>query len=242
MTVLVVALFQAVVAGAVQGQVTTGIIAGSVFDSTMAEPLVDAAVFLWDTPYRTSTDSAGRFELTDIPPGEYSLLYFHTSLGEMGVSPGPTSVTVSADAMSTVELATPSVFTVVTSQCLFEAPTRETAILAGFVADGDTGMAMPGAHVSVSWITQEGDQRRLELRADRFGWYRTCAAPANVPIIASAEFLDRQGLRRELTMAEGSQVELGFLLFPMETTHVAGRLVDAESGGQVSEAEVWLRG
>lgn len=220
-----------------QNQAVPGSISGAIFDSTAHQPLVDAAVFLWDTPYRSTTDAEGHFALDGIPPGEYSLLYFHTRLGEMGISPGPTAVTVSPGADTRVELATPSVFTLVTSQCLFETPTAGTAVLAGFVADGDTGMGLPGAHVTVSWNTPGGESRHIELRTDGTGWYRTCAAPAEVPLVAWAEFMDRQGLRREVTLIEGDRSELGFLLFPEHTTSVTGRLVDADSGERVPWGE-----
>ncbi len=240
--VTVVAVTMAVEGLQAQNRTVFGSISGAIFDSTAHQPLVDAAVFLWDTPYRSTTDSAGHFLLDGIPPGDYSLLYFHTRLGEMGISPGPMRVTVSTDTETKVDLATPSVFTLVTSQCLFETPTAGTAVLAGFVADGDTGMGMPGAHVTVSWNSPGGESRHIELRTDGTGWYRTCAAPAEVPIVAWAEFMDRQGLRHEVTLTEGDRSELGFLLFPQHTTSVTGRLVDAESGERVSGAEVWLRG
>lgn len=220
-----------------QNQAVPGSISGAIFDSTAHQPLVDAAVFLWDTPYRSTTDVEGHFALDGIPPGEYSLLYFHTRLGEMGLSPGPTPVTVSPGVDTQVGLATPSVFTLVTSQCLFETPTAGTAVLAGFVADGDTGMGLPGAHVTVSWNTPGGESRHIELRTDGAGWYRTCAAPAEVPLVAWAEFMDRQGLRREVTLTEGDRSELGFLLFPEHTTSVTGRLVDADSGERVPWGE-----
>lgn len=220
-----------------QNQAVPGSISGAIFDSTAHQPLVDAAVFLWDTPYRSTTDVEGHFALDGIPPGEYSLLYFHTRLGEMGLSPGPTPVTVSPGVDTQVGLATPSVFTLVTSQCLFETPTAGTAVLAGFVADGDTGMGLPGAHVTISWHTPGGESRHIELRTDGTGWYRTCAAPAEVPLVAWAEFMDRQGLRREVTLTEGDRSELGFLLFPEHTTSVTGRLVDADSGERVPWGE-----
>lgn len=220
----------------------TGTVRGSVFDSTTAAPLADAAVFLWDTPYRATSDSLGHFSIEGVPPGDYQLVYFHTRLGEMGISPGSTPVSVRAGATVQVHLATPSVFTLTTSSCLFEAPTEGTAVLAGFVADGDTGMGMPGARVTLSWRDEEGSLRGMELRTDGLGWYRTCAAPAAVPVVVAAEFLDRKGLRQERTLEPGSATELGFLLFPMSTTDVTGRLVDAESGSVVEGAEVRLRG
>lgn len=230
--------------GVTSGQeaATTGTISGSVFDSTAFAPLADAAVVLWDTPHRTETDTTGHFVLRHIPPGKYTLVYFHTRLGEMGISPGPTEVSVGAGEVMQVELATPSIFTLVTSECLFTSPTTETSVLAGFVADGDSGTGLPGARVRVDWEGPGGEIRHMDLRADASGWYRTCSAPSDVPLLVSAEFLDRQGLRREVTLEEGARHELGFLLFPLTATNISGRLLDASTGTAIQGATVWLRG
>jgi len=241
---LLTTVLTAAVTGHLQAQdhEPVGRVFGTIFDSTALRPLADAAVFLWDTPFRTVTDAEGRFELPGLPPGAYSLLYFHTRLGELGISPGPTALNVQAGVSLELALATPSTFTVITSECLFAPPTSDTGVLAGFVADGPSGMGMPGAHVTLSWSTDQGDRRTLDLRTDASGWYRTCAAPAGVPLMASAEFMDRHGLNREITLTSGASAEVGFLLFPMAETGITGHLVDAETGKPVSGAEVWLRG
>jgi hypothetical protein len=225
------------------GAQNTGIVRGLVYDSTAQQPLVDAAVFLWGTPYRASTDAEGRFEIADVPTGSYTLYFFHVRLGELGVSPGPTEVDVVSDGVIEVVLSTPSMFTSIVSECLFEQRRPGTGALAGWVGDGETGMAMPRAQVSLAWTTSASKEpSRMALEADARGWYRTCEAPAGVPITASARFLDRQGLRREVRVAEGEVAEAGFLLWELRPSRVSGRIVDAESGRPIADADVWLRG
>jgi hypothetical protein len=221
----------------------TGVIRGEVYDSTAQEPSTDAAVFLWNTPHRAVTGAEGRFVITDVPAGEYTLLFFHTRLGELGISPGPTAVFVEPGDTLEIDLATPSMFTSVVSACLYGAREAGTGAVAGWVGDGETGMGLPRAEVTLSW-TEPGAREpvRLLLDADATGWYRTCAAPAGVPITASARFLDRQGLRREVSVEEGGTAEAGFLLWKLEPSLVAGHIVDAATGRGVEEAEVWLRG
>jgi hypothetical protein len=220
-----------------------GRVQGLVRDSTAGEPLPNAAVVLWGTPHRAVTDADGRFEMIDVPPGAYSMHFFHTRLGELGISPGPLLVTVSAGTVSLVELGTPSWFTVVSSQCLLEDPAPGTGTLAGWVGDGDSGMGMPQARVQLAWpITGNKEPARMEVETDASGWFRVCGAPADVPIMASARFLSLQGLRREVVVREGVATEAGFLLWKFSPARVAGAVHDATSGLAVNGAEVWLRG
>ncbi|MEQ9399027.1 MAG: carboxypeptidase regulatory-like domain-containing protein [Longimicrobiales bacterium] len=220
-----------------------GVVRGSVFDSLTMAPLSDAAVFLWDTPYRTATDSLGRFLLEHVPPGDYNVLYYHARLGEAGFSSGPLPIHLEAGQEVAVDLATPSVFTLVASECLLEETEPGTGVVAGWVGDNESGMGLPGANVTLSWNVDDAKApERMTLVADGRGWYRTCSAPAGVPITASARFLNRTGLRREVSVSEGGVVEAGFLVGRLRPADVAGLLVDATSAEAVAGAEVWLRG
>lgn len=221
----------------------SGAIQGTVVDSLTLEPLVDAAVVLWDTPYRTATDSAGAFRFEDVPAGDYSLLFFHGVLGQRGVSAGPRAVTVRPGETAAVSLGTPSMFTMVASECLHEAHPRGTGVVAGWVGDRESGMGLPGSSVVLSWNVDDAKApERLSLQTDSRGWYAACDAPADVPITVSARFLSRTGLRREVRVEPGEMAEAGFLLGEYGPATIHGRLVDAASGEAVTEAEVWLRG
>ena len=214
-----------------------------VFDSTRQEPLAQASVFLFGTSHRAVTGDDGGFTIPDVPPGEYTLLFYHPLLGELGISPGPKPLTVRPGIVSEVDLGTPSWFTVVASQCLLEEPTAGTGILAGWVGEGVSGMGMPRAKVALAWnVPGSRDPVRRELETDASGWYRLCDAPADVPIVASARFLNLQGLRRELTVGEGAMEQAAFLLWELQPAKVSGRVVDATSGAPVADAEIWLQG
>lgn len=220
-----------------------GRVEGVVFDSTAGAPLPDAAVFLWDTSHRAVTDDEGRFVIEGVPAGTYTLLFYHARLGEMGISPGPREVTVRPGAATRAELGTPSLFTVVASQCLLEERPAESGTLAGWIADGTSGMGLPKARVTLSWhVEGSKEPRRREVEADAGGWYRVCDAPADVPITVSARFLSLQGLRRELAVPRGGISEAAFLLWEVEPGKVSGAVRDATSGAGVEGAEVWLRG
>ena len=78
-------LLSAAAAGLVQAQ--TGAVRGVVFDSIAQGPLAGAAVFLWNTSHRATSDSNGRFVLSDVPAGDYTLLFFHRNFGSWGSPP-----------------------------------------------------------------------------------------------------------------------------------------------------------
>lgn len=221
----------------------TGRIQGVVFDSTAAAPLADAAVFLWGTTHRAISDTDGRYVLEGVPEGEYTLLLFHTRLGELGISSGPRQVVVRAGAVTQVDLGIPSWFTIVIGECRFEERRAGTGAIAGWVGDGESGMGMPGAQVSLAWpVAGSREPSRRELETDAMGWYRVCDAPAGTPIAASARFLNREGLRREISVGEGGMIQAGFLLWELQPAKISGAVHDATTGLGVQGAEVWLRG
>jgi len=221
----------------------SGSIHGAVYDSISFGPLSDAAVFLWDTPFRTVSDTLGRFSIENVPPGEYSILFFHTRLGELGVSAGPRNVTVRPGGQANVNLATPSMPTVVASQCIMEDRPQGSGAISGRIYDGDTNVTLGGALVTLSWH-EEGSPvpESTSLRTGADGRYRSCAVPAGVPVLLSADFLDRRGFRREIMVEEGTSIEAAVSLYDVEPTEIGGLVTDRESGESVEGAETWLRG
>ena len=224
-------------------QAQTGSVQGTVFDSIAGTPLVDAAVFLWDTPYRAVTDEEGRFRIEGIPPGDYNVLFFHTRLGELGVSPGPKPVTLFGGDEVEVGLATPSMATVVTSQCLIEDRAEGSGAVAGRILDGDTFVTLGGAIVTLSWdVPGSPVPEVVNVRAGPDGWYRSCDVPSGMPVLVSAEFYGRHGARWEVTVDEGGFQDASTLLYDTQPSRITGHLTDALSGEGVDGAEAWLRG
>ena len=220
---------------------STGVVTGSVWDSISGAPLEDAAVFLWDTPYRGVSDARGEYRIEGVPEGEYSLLFFHTRLGEMGISPGPVTITVSEVPIE-VDLATPSRATVAQSQCLLERPSPDASIFAGRAYDGESGVPLGGARVTLSWETDErARSASTYVRTDSDGWFRACDVPSDRPVLAGVDYIGRQSRRRELDGHEG-YVEIDLPLYSLFPTHITGTLKDATSGGGIEGAVVWIRG
>lgn len=218
-------------------------VVGTVYDSIAGQPLPGATVYLFGSPHRAVSGADGGFRLDEVPPGDYSVLFYHDHLGRLGVSTGPVAVSVEPGAEEEVSLATPSMGTVVRSQCLVEDRPDHSGALAGRVLDGASQVPLGGAVVTLSWH-EEGSQevRRMSVETGPAGWYRTCSAPADVPVLLSGSFFGREGARREVTVPEDGFVEAPVQLHELASTHVSGRLIDNESGEAVEGAEAWLRG
>jgi hypothetical protein len=221
----------------------SGIVFGTVYDSIANEPLSDAAVFLWETPYSAETDSQGRFRIEDVPAGDYSILFFHTRLGERGISAGSQAVSVRAGVDQQIDLGMPSLATLVRSQCLIEGRSEGSGALAGRVIDRESEIALGGARVTLSWH-EDGltVPKRVEAVTDQAGWYRSCDLPLGLPILLSVDFFGRQGRRREITIGASGYLEASAELFAGRPVEVSGRLIDKDSGEPIEGAETWLRG
>ena len=218
-----------------------GVVTGIVWDSISDSPLGDAGVFLWHTFYRGVSDAQGRYRIEGIPDGEYSLLFFHTLLGEIGVSPGPVPVSI-ADSSVAVDLATPSRETVFRSQCLLETRPSDAAVVAGRVYDGGADVPLGGALVMISWETDErARSASTYVRSGADGWFRVCDAPSDRPVLVGVDFIGRQSRRRELDVRDGYAAS-DFPLYPLCPSHIKGTLTDASSGNAIQGAVTWIRG
>ncbi|HEX2190954.1 MAG TPA: carboxypeptidase regulatory-like domain-containing protein, partial [Longimicrobiaceae bacterium] len=69
-------------------------LAGVVYDSTRAGGLAGAEVVLVGTPYTARADTAGRYELRDLPEGRYRVGFRSARLDSLGYAPAPVEVTL----------------------------------------------------------------------------------------------------------------------------------------------------
>ncbi len=91
-------------------QTSGGTITGKLIDYHSNEPIYGAKIVLEKTTYTTKTDKAGKFTLSNIPPGTYKLNIFHSRYPSGGAKP----ITVKKDStsifdLSMMESATPSI-------------------------------------------------------------------------------------------------------------------------------------
>lgn len=219
----------------------SGTVTGFVFDSTRAVPLDGATVVLWETTFRTSTDSEGRFEISDVPAGEYTAVFFHPRLQYLGIGSGRAQFVLKPDQEAAVTMATPSMPTILKMECLLEGAPDGTVVALGYVSDSRSGVPMAGANVTVHW-SDRGRPRELEATAGPEGWFRACGVPRGVRVAARAGFLNMSSTRREMDTGPSEVTRLDLMLGDYSVSRTTGTLVDQLSGEPVEGAEVRLEG
>ncbi|HEU4560800.1 MAG TPA: carboxypeptidase regulatory-like domain-containing protein [Longimicrobium sp.] len=147
---------------------------GLVFDSTTARPLAGARVSVGGPGHSAVTDSLGRFEVKDIPPGDYQVSIASPRLEALGYRARPVSVSLREGAATEHTLAIPSFTTVWASRCGADERVSGTGVVVGAVK-GDGGQPEPGAKVTLAW--GRGTMDRVQVTADSAGVYRACAVP-----------------------------------------------------------------
>ena len=164
---------------------------GTVYDSVAAAPLAGARVFLSGTVYAALTDSAGRFEITGVPEGDYTLSFNHPVLRELDVVPATAPMKLVVGRDGEASLAVPSLGTLAAARC----PVGQGAVI-GRVRDG-AGEPVAGARVRASWGSAGG----VEVQTDARGFYAACGIPAGERVALRAEAGTRRSLPAELTLA-----------------------------------------
>lgn len=195
-------------------------IAGVVYDSVAARPVTGATVQLIADSARaartTSSDSIGRFGFTDVPPGRYTIGFFHATLDSLGLDPILRVVTVRGEPELPVDLAIPAVGRIRASICGPAA--GGDAVVLGMARDAEDGTPLSGVAVMAEWVElrlkTRGAEESRARRADTTsgdGWFAFCDVPnpGTIALMARAgddsariliEVPERGILRRDLNL------------------------------------------
>jgi hypothetical protein len=206
-------------------------LAGEVFDSVHAEPMVGANVFLSGTAYSTRTDAKGRFRMQDLPEGVYSVGFSHPRLDSLGISFPPRDVTLRQGETSETALSV-SVHDLISALCP-NGLQKGMGIVVGLVRDTSTGAPLPGAQVSLVWkrfsVEGEVSQSLVENRngfrvtSNDRGAYRVCDVPMNVRVAAEADLEEQRSARATFTLSERPILQQDLYLSTRTETAAAGR-------------------
>ena len=184
---------------------------GVVFDSTRMIPLPSARVFLDGTQFSTQTAADGAFVLENVPPGTYALSVVHGRFDSLGVRPPSETMTLRAGEVPTMQLAAPSLATLMARDCKPEERGPGTAVLRGRVLEDASGTPGIDVEVVASW-NQVGQQnargaapaqRTLRTRTDSTGRYGICGLPERVEVTVRAVADRRRSTPERLVLPEG---------------------------------------
>ena len=118
---------------------TTATIRGAVYDSLLTGgPLAGAEVWLEGTNRSVRTDDRGRFEVTGIRPGRYTLTFYHSLLDSTRLAASPITVLAEAGRVASVLLTTPSPTSVHSALCPHD-PLANTGVVLALTVDGTNG-------------------------------------------------------------------------------------------------------
>lgn len=193
------------------GRTGSGVIEGVVHDSVTGLPLANALVFLSGTPFSAVADSSGRYRMTRVPGGRYSIGFTHPTLEELGVPQPLDSLSITGGSVLSRNFAAPSMTGILRALCPGEQEEATTGLLYGFVHDQDTGEPVTGVEVRASWrgpplittgtLTNADVDRWRTVTTGPDGRYTLCWLPTGreLRVRVDSRDVDRQDVRFELS-------------------------------------------
>ena len=209
----------------------TGTIEGTVLDSLHTRPLEGARVFAEGTDHSAVTGEDGNYRLTGLTEGVYRISYHHPLLEEVGYAPEAVEVEVRRGEIAPLRLLTPSRREVLRDACAQEEAVDRTAVLAGRVVDGISGIPVEGALVTATWTGWDigtiapgsaprggGDPNaglvRLEQRDGQYeaitgtdGRFLFCRVPAGPSVVVEAAAVDGAAEPETVVLEEAGRGE-----------------------------------
>ncbi len=167
------------------GQYAT--ITGAVIDSIHRGYLGGALVTVTGTSRSATTDSAGRFTIDSIPPGDRELEVLHPLLDTLGIRLRVSAMKLDPGSTTSVAFGVPSPAAYAISRCSKELQHYGQGVLVGIVLDADTEAPSEDAEVALEWTdllqTKNGVQATQQRRAAQVGpdgSYLVCGIPTDL--------------------------------------------------------------
>lgn len=161
-------------------------VTGVVRDARRNTPLAHARLRVQNTERETTADSLGRFTLTQLLPGDYTLLVNSASLDSVGATASqPLFV---ADSVSTYRVSVPDARQVAPTVC--KIPADDAAyrggigLLHGLAGDGTA--VSKSVSITVTWKAVKGEHT-MTLSTDGEGRYRACGVPLHTDLLVRAK-------------------------------------------------------
>jgi hypothetical protein len=154
-------------------------------------PMAGVEVRLVDTDYRAYTDSAGRFEISNLIPGSYRIGVVDPTLAPIDLMLMTYNRFVAArDSVSDVAVVAPTASDYVAGACAASGGVRDAVLVARI--EMPNGVPANDATVEVR-VFVDGNARRIaQGKTDHAGLYHLCNAPRGVPLTLRVERSDTQ--------------------------------------------------
>lgn len=161
-------------------------ITGTLRDSSSGSPLIGAEIGLLEAPEYATSDSAGRFAISNLLPGTYTLAIHTPSLDSMrAVHQVATAV---AEGYEPIDVSVPSAQMIAKTFCGgLRAGTG--VILGTALLRNDSTSSLKSLRVTAEWNADTVDAtrvRRLQSRVTEDGLFRLCGVPVNTMLMLSA--------------------------------------------------------
>jgi hypothetical protein len=224
-------------------------IRGFVYDSTTHLPLAGARVAIMgvsDLSLFSDTDETGQFELTDVPPGEHWLSFFHPKLQTLGLSPAAQQLDLGPGDVEQVTLAVPSMETAISGWCALEPGFGGTVDVGGIVVDSLTGVPLPSTRVFLKELGRDIHGENGTTRTDTTdaaGRYAFCNLPSREAAEISAVFGKNENDAEPVTLGpdlEGVVHDIWLRL--TEAVSIGGVVKDMSTGEPIPGTEVVVVG
>jgi hypothetical protein len=234
-------------------------ISGRVYDSVAKAPLAGATVELVPSPpgsasvIRVTTDSVGRYALTDVSPGKYVLGFSHAVLDSIGIEPPFVRIEVgSPPGARRIDLGVPGPAQILAAICGAQPAKDSAGAVVGHLYDASTRSAVEGGRVVAEWRTFGVVANKLQMAnpqvsatTTRGGWFAICGVPRGDEVILEALRggdttgavtirVPAHGLARRELFVDKSEVAAH--------SRLTGTVVDASSGQPIAGAQVAISG
>ncbi len=171
-------------------------LAGTVVDSVSGDPVPGARVSLNGTSMTSTTDAKGRFTISGVLPGIYTVVIVTPSLDS--VSAVQRSTLTFADSAQTIQLRALSAQEFMRSAC-GSARMEYPGMVSGTVDVRGDSSATPRIKVAAEWSAMDGDASRPQIQTlrravstgvDARGHFKLCGVPVNTDLSIYAELGD----------------------------------------------------
>lgn len=223
-------------------------LSGLVVDSARNAPIANARVDLVGTSLSAVSDTRGRFAISNVLPGTYSVETVTPDLERIGAA--NESTIDFADTAATYQIRVPTALQLATSLCGRALSASEAAIV-GHVRVRDDTLAVGNADVVAAWVVDSlrDDQgviaqrtlKRLATKSAANGAYRLCGIPGTASIAISA-VTSTAGSGSQLLFTGGTIVRADLLVEAGrgQTATFTGRILADSLERPIEGAEIFL--